>query len=84
MRVISAGDAIAHENKALIDWLRLHGINPDDCFRIEEGGRQIRFHCFKRNPLSGYKFKVLTERGLEPATRIVTVDAKVTLAEAGI
>ena len=81
MRVISAGDAIAHENKALIDWMRLHGVNPDDCIRVEESGKQVKFTLVKRRRPGTVAVDPVTQR---VQTRTVTCDAAITLAEAGI
>jgi hypothetical protein len=80
-RVIKAGDPLAHENKALVDWLKLHGVNPDDCLKVEEKGKQVRFTLVKRRRPGTVVFDSIANR---VSTRTVTCDAVITLAEAGI
>lgn len=81
MRVINAGDSLAHENKALVDWLKLHGVNPDDCLKVEESSKQVRFTLVKRRRPGTVVFDPITN---QVSTRTVTCEVVITLAEAGI
>lgn len=73
-RTISVKEEWTHESKPLIDWIKLHGIDPNDCFEIEEDERgRVKFHLYATNPVTGKHVEY-----------IKTMKAMIPLSEAGV
>lgn len=86
VRVISVDEEWTKECKPLIDWLKLHDVNPDDCFKVETFEDKVTFWLYVRNPETGKLKLRLYGDGRSPhiVTTTESKDLKVPLEEVGI
>lgn len=54
MRTVLPNHKVAKET-TFLDWLREHGVEPNDCYRVDMNAHNMVVYCYKRNA-RGYKY----------------------------